>query len=173
MQGVPAALSEGETMTVVFAQERIQGGCAGGCAGRGAQGCPSEQGPCAPGAVCWGRDSASAGLSTQPARGAPHGVWGEAVGGRRDPHQGWVLLLLRGCCVGQGCSQLHVTTGKLPRGCFKRKVKAGFAIEIKRFPESLFLLSYSEGRDLTRVGRKREIKKGAVKLGQVLETPEL
>ena len=39
----------------------------------------------------------------------PTALWGEAVWGRRDPRQGRVLLLWRGCCVGQGCSQLHIT----------------------------------------------------------------
>ena len=33
--------------------------CEGGCAARGAQGCPSEKGPRSQGAACWGRDSAA------------------------------------------------------------------------------------------------------------------
>ena len=31
------------------------------------------------------------------------------MGGRSDPQQGKACLLWRGCCVGQGCSQLHIT----------------------------------------------------------------
>ena len=45
-------------MTAAFSQGRLQG-WEGGCAARAAPSCPSEQGLCTPGVVCWGRDSAA------------------------------------------------------------------------------------------------------------------
>ena len=45
-------------MTTAFSQGQLQGYEAG-CAARGAQGCPSEQGPCTPGGCVPGRDSAA------------------------------------------------------------------------------------------------------------------
>ena len=47
-QGFPPAASEGQGMTAAFFLEWLQR-CEGGCADKGAQGCPSEQGPCTPG----------------------------------------------------------------------------------------------------------------------------
>ena len=52
--GLKAAPSEGEGMVAAFSQEWPKG-CEGGCAGRGAQGCPSKQGPCTPGGCVLGQ----------------------------------------------------------------------------------------------------------------------
>ena len=71
--------------------------------------------------------------------------------------------------MGQGCSQLQITTRKLPRGCFKRKVRAEFAI--KRFPESVFSVPYPEGREQEQGwgwGREREIEKDLSSLDKSL-----
>ena len=51
----------------------------------------------------------------------PMVLWGEAVGGKTG--QGRVLLVVRRCCVGQGCSKSH--SGHWEKQHFKRKVKAG------------------------------------------------
>ena len=69
--------------------------------------------------------------------------------------QGRVLLLPRRCCVGQGCSELPVTPGIFQTGCFKEKNKAGISIKIRSFPESVFSVSNSRGRE-------REERKGEV-----------
>ena len=45
-------------------------------------------------------------------------LWGETMAGNIDPRQGKVLLLLRGCCVGQCCSQLPITPD-ISKGTFK------------------------------------------------------
>ena len=45
-------------MTAAFSWGPLQG-FVGICAGRGAQGCPSQQGPCAPGCCVLGKDSAA------------------------------------------------------------------------------------------------------------------
>ena len=95
-------------------------GCEGGCAGRGAQGCPSEQGPCTPGGCVLGQGLCRLPGSALSLPGEiPTALWGEGVGGRSYPCQGRVLLLLRGCCMSQGCSQLQLTPahfqGNFPR----------------------------------------------------------
>ena len=131
-------------------------GCEGGCAARGAQGRPSELGPCTPGACVLGQGLCHLPGSALSLPGElPTALRGEAVGGRNDHRQdnaghgragqgragqGRVRLLLGGCCVGQVCSQLHITTRKLPRGCFKGKVKAGVTVERRGFLHSSVLL---------------------------------
>jgi len=50
-------------------------------------------------------------------------LWGEALGGKRDPQQGGVLLLVRWCCVGRGCSELQLTSRIVPIEDFKETVK--------------------------------------------------
>ena len=61
----------------------------------------------------------------------PRALQGEAVGGRSDPleGQGRVLLLLRGCCMFPGYSQLQITPGTFPRELFKKHIKAGATSE--------------------------------------------
>ena len=95
-------------------------GCEAGCAGRGAQGCPSEQGPFTPGGCVLGQGLCRLPGSALSLPGElPTGLWGEGVGGRSDLQQGRVLLLLRECCMGRGCSQLQLTPvhfqGNFPR----------------------------------------------------------
>ena len=68
----------------------------------------------------------------------PNELWGEAVGGRSDSQQGRVFMLSRECCIGQGCSQLHITPRIFPRRCLKEKIKTRIAIKIRSFPESAF-----------------------------------
>ena len=89
-------------------------------------------------------------------------LWGEAVGGRRDPHQGRVLLLSGGCCLAQGCSQLHITPRTLAEAAFQKHIKAR---------------GYLEGKVLSRVcafsfllwlGGNSNV---AVRFGQEKETP--
>ena len=124
-------------MTAAFFQGQLQG-CEGGCAGRGAQGCPSEQGPCTSGGCVLGQ-----GLCCLPGSALsmpwelPTVLWGEGMGGRSSPCQGRVLLLLRGFCMGQGCSQLQITPQRWQRQYFKRKVKAGATLRMKTFPGSV------------------------------------
>lgn len=85
----------------------------------------AEQGPCNP-RICAGAEPVlPARVSSQPAQGAPTLLCGEAGGGRSNPWQGRVLLLLRGCSEGQGCSQQHIPSEVFPGGCFKGKDKAG------------------------------------------------
>ena len=63
-------------------------GCEGGCAGRGAQGCPSEQGPCTPGGCVLGQGLCRLPGSALSLPGElPTALWGEAVGGRGDSQQ--------------------------------------------------------------------------------------
>ena len=110
-------------MTAAFCQGWLQG-CEGRCAARGAQGRPSELGPCTPGGCV-----PKPGLCRLPGsalslpRELPTALRGEAVGGRSDSCQGRVLVLLRGYCVGQGCSKLQITPGHLWKRLLKRKVK--------------------------------------------------
>ena len=62
--------------------------CEGGCAGRGAQGCPSEQGPCTPGGCVLGQGLCRLPGSALSLHGElPTALWGEAVGGRGDSQQ--------------------------------------------------------------------------------------
>ena len=48
--------------------------------------------------------------------------------------------------MGQGCSQIWISTRKLPRECFKRKFRVGSTIRIKNFSNFVFSVSYPEGR---------------------------
>ena len=124
-------------MTAAFFQGWLQG-CEGGCAARGAQGCPSQQGPCTPGGCVLGQGLCRLPGSALSLPGElPTVLWGEGVGGRSSPCQGRVLLLLRGCCMGQGCSQLQITPGHWQRQHFKRKVKAGATLKMKTFAGSV------------------------------------
>lgn len=106
-------------MKAAFSQGWLQG-----CAAMDAQGCPSEQRPCAPrGCVLVQELCCLPGSALILPGELPTVLWGEAVGGRNDPwqHRG---LLLRWCCMGQGCSQLQTTTGH-SQGLFKKHIKAG------------------------------------------------
>lgn len=60
---------------------------------------------------------------------------GEAVGGRSDPQQGRTFLLLGGCCVGQGCSELQINPRTFLRVVFMNVVDAAIPIKTKSFPE--------------------------------------
>ena len=94
-------------------------GCEARNAARGAEGCPSEQGPCTPGGCALGQGLCCLPGSALSLPGElPTALWGEAVGGRRDSHQGRVLLLSGGCCLAQGCSQLHITPRTLAEAAF-------------------------------------------------------
>ena len=96
-------------MTAAFCQGWLQG-CEGRCAARGAQGHPSELGPCTPGACVLGQGLCHLPGSALSLPGElPTALWGEGEGGRSSPCQGRVLLLLRGCSRDQGCSQLQIT----------------------------------------------------------------
>jgi len=78
---------------------------------------------CGAGIACCTILGLCAGAGTlPPARVSAQPAQGEALGGRSDPQQGRVLLLVRGCCVGQDCSELHLTTRIVPIGDFKEKV---------------------------------------------------
>ena len=84
---------------------RVAVGCKCKCAGRGAQGCPAEQGPCTPG-LCRGRDFAACQGQRSACLGDPMAA---AVGGRSDPRQGRQGAIgVEGGCVGQGCSELQI-----------------------------------------------------------------
>ena len=80
-----------------FSQGWLQG-CEGGCAARGAQGCPSKQGPCSPGGCVLGQGPCHLPGSALSLPGElPTEVRGEAVRRRSDPLAGqgpaleWVL----------------------------------------------------------------------------------
>ena len=89
-------------------------------------------------------------------------LWGEGVGGRRDPHQGRVLLLSGGCCLAQGCSQLHVTPRTLTEAAFQEAHQGR---------------GYLEGKVLSRVCAFGFLlwlggnSNAAVRFGQEKETP--
>ena len=86
-QGFPAAPSEGQGMTAAFCWGRLQG-CEGRCAARGAQGRPSELGPCTPGGCVLGQGLCHLPGSPLSLPGElPTALRGEAVGGRSDPRQ--------------------------------------------------------------------------------------
>ena len=75
-------------MRFPFSQGGLQGSeC--GCAPMGAQGCPSEQGPCTPGGCVPGQGTLPpARVSTQPARRHPHGAAGRSCGWKEQPLAG-------------------------------------------------------------------------------------
>ena len=112
-QGFPAAPSEGQGMTAALCCGWLQG-CEARSAARGAEGCPSEQGPCTPGGCVPGQGLCHLPGSALSLPGElPMTPWGEAVGGRSHSLQGRVLVS-RECSVGQGCSQLQIPTGHSP-----------------------------------------------------------
>ena len=62
--------------------------CEAGCAARGAQGCPSEQGPCTPGGCVLGQGLCHLPGSALSLPGElPTVLWGEAVAARGDSQQ--------------------------------------------------------------------------------------
>ena len=70
-------------------------------------------------------------------------LWGEARGGKRDPQKGGVLLLVRGCSVGQGCSELQLILKVFPTGGFKEKIRTRFAIKIRILLALCFPISFT------------------------------
>ena len=69
-------------MMAAFFQGQLQR-CEGGCAARGAQGCPSEQGPCTPGSCVLGQGLCRLPGSALSLPGElPTALWGEAMGRR-------------------------------------------------------------------------------------------
>ena len=76
--GLPCCTIRGTGHEAACSQGWLQG-CEGGCAARGAQGCPSEQGPCAL-SVCQGWTLLPARVSTQPAWDHLMVLGGETVG---------------------------------------------------------------------------------------------
>ena len=124
-------------MTAAFFPEWLQW-CEAGCAARAAQGCPSQPGPCTLGGCVLRQGLCRLPGSALSLPGElPMTLWGEGMGRRSDPCQGRVLLLLRGCCMGQGCLQLQITPRHWQSQRFKRKVKAGATLKIKTFPGSV------------------------------------
>ena len=102
--------------------------------------------PAPQGAVCQGKGLCRLPGSALSLPGElPRVLQGEAVGGRSDPQQGRVLLLLRGCCMGQGCSELQLTPRIFPIGGFKEKVKTRITLKIRNFPKPVFSISYFWG----------------------------
>ena len=91
---------------------------------------PTAQGLCAGAGLCRWPGSA---LSLP--RDLPMMLWGEAVGGRRDPRQGRVLLLWRGCCLGQGCSQLQITPRTLAEATYQEAYEGRGYLEGKVLSE--------------------------------------
>lgn len=87
---------------------RMAVGCKCKCAGRGAQGCPAEQGPCTPG-LCRAGTLPPARVSAQPARESPTTLRGE------DVVEEQTLLGRKGASAvervlcGQCCSQFQIT----------------------------------------------------------------
>ena len=111
--GLPHCTIRGLRVMAAFSQGLLQG-CEAGCAARGAEGCPSEQGPCTPGGCVPGQGLCRLPGSALSLPGElPMTRWGEAVGGRSHPLQGRVLVS-RECSVGQGCSRLQIPTGHSP-----------------------------------------------------------
>ena len=108
--GLPHCTIRGLRVMAALSQGLLQG-CEAGCAARGAEGCPSEQGPCTPGGCVPGQGLCRLPGSALSLPGElPMTPWGEAVGGRSHSLQGRVLVS-RGRSVGQGCSQLQIPTG--------------------------------------------------------------
>lgn len=105
----------------------MAGGCEVRCAARGAQGCPSEQGSCTPGSCDQGQGPChQPGSALSLPRELPMVLWGEAVGGRRDPRWGRVLLLSRGCCADKDFSQLHIIPRTLAEEAFQEDQGRGY-----------------------------------------------
>ena len=106
-----------------------------GCAARGAQGCPSERGPCTPGGCVPGQGLCRLpGSAPSLPRELPTALQGEGVHGRSDPQhgragmskagQGKVFLLSGECCLCQGFSPLQLSLMTFQSGLLKKHINS-------------------------------------------------
>ena len=106
-----------------------------GRAARGAQGCPSERGPCTPGGCVPGQGLCRLpGSAPSLLKEFPTALQGEGVGGRSDPQhgrtgmsragQGKVFLLSGECCLCQGFSPLQLSLMTFQSGLLKKHINS-------------------------------------------------
>ena len=128
-------------MTAAFSQGQLQGYEAG-CAARGAQGCPSEQGPCTPGGCVLGRDSAACQGQHSACPGSSPWRCGEKVW-----VEGETPIRAGSFCCQEGAAWLraaHSCTSPprhWQRQLFKKHIKAGATWKERCFPGSVLSVS--------------------------------